>query len=124
MTKIDWYKRCAYDDGQKRRFHAEAKKRLKELARQLRLPPGAYDVRSNNGGIAVSGEVTLHHDALYVQISQPATGTDSGILIHTCKGRKDYTGGPNNFAPLSTLDNIEALAGYCQRVLDREGARP
>jgi hypothetical protein len=44
--------------------------------------------------------------------------------IRTCKGRKDYTGGPNNFAPLSTLDNIEALAGYCQRVLDREGARP
>ena len=48
---------------------------------------------------------------------------DSGILIRTCRGRKDYTGGRNNFAPLRCLDNIEALAGFCERVLDREGDR-
>ena len=78
----------------------------------------------NLGGIAVSGEVTLHHDRLYVQICQPATRCDSGILIRTCRGRKDYTGGRNNFAPLRCLDNIEALAGFCERVLDREGDRP
>src|SRR5271165_6273454 len=65
--------------------------------------------------IAVSGEITLHHERLYVQVCQPATGSDSGILIRSCKGRADYTGGPNNFVPLSCLDNIEALAGHCQR---------
>ena len=74
--------------------------------------------------IAVSGEVTLHGEHLYLQICQPATGADSGILIRTCQGRKDYTGGRNNFLPLSWLDQTEALAGYCQRILDREGGRP
>ena len=65
-------------------------------------------MRSNRGGVAVSGEVTLHGQNLYVQICQPATGHDSGILIRTCEGRKDYTGGANNFAPLSLLDNLAA----------------
>jgi hypothetical protein len=120
---MNWTTPCAYDDAQKRSFHATGRKRLNALAAALDFKTGTYDVRSNRGGVAVSGEVTLHGENLYVQISQPATGADSGILIRTCKGRKDYTGGPNNFLPLSWLDQIDALAGYCQRILDREGGR-
>jgi len=124
MTKnFDWYKPCAYDGEQKRRFHGQAKKRLKALAQQLGFQPGSFDLRSNAGGVAVSGEATLHHSRLYVQVCQPATGHDSGILIRTCKGREDYTGGPNNLLPLSWLDHIDALAGYCRRILDRDGGR-
>jgi hypothetical protein len=74
--------------------------------------------------IAVSGEITLHAATVYVQVCQPATGADSGILIRTCKGRDDYTGGPNNFAPLNLLDDIGALADACLAVLARNGARP
>jgi hypothetical protein len=121
---MNWYKPCAYDEDQKRAFHATGRKRLQALAKALAFEPSSFDLRSNLAGIAVSGEVTLHHERLYVQICQPATGSDSGILIRTCKGRKDYTGGRNNFAPLSYLDNIEALAGFCARVLGREGDRP
>lgn len=74
--------------------------------------------------MAVSGEIVLHHEKLYVQVCQPATGADSGILIRSCNGRGDYTGGPNGLVPLTYLDNIQALAGYCQRVLDRERGWP
>ncbi len=123
MTGIDWYKPCAYDDAQKHIFHATGRKRLKALAAALGFEPESYDLRSNLGGIAVSGEVTLHHSALYVQICQPATGWDSGILMRTCQGRKDYTGGPNTFAPLSRLDDIPRLAERCRAVL-YEGGRP
>jgi hypothetical protein len=120
---MNWYASCAYNDAQKRSFHATGRKRLRALATVLGLKAGTYEVRSNRGGVAVSGEVTLHGENLYVQICQPATGADSGILIRTCKGRKDYTGGPNNLLPLSWLDHTEALAGYCRRILDREGGR-
>ena len=51
----------------------------------------------------MSGEVTLHADRLYVQVSQPATGRDTGILFRSCEGRRDYVGGPNNFASLDLL---------------------
>jgi hypothetical protein len=118
---MNWYTPCAYNDAQKRRFHATGRKRLKALATALGLEAGSFDARSNLGGIAVSGEVTLHGDHLYVQICQPATGVDSGILIRTCQGRKDYTGGANNFAALALLDDIPALAVRCRSVLARGG---
>ena len=72
-------------------------------------------------GIAVSGEITLHHDRVYVQACQPATGADSGILIRICEGRRDYTGGRNHFAPLSLLDDIPALASRVQGVMAAGG---
>ena len=118
---MNWYTSCAYNEAQKRSFHATGRNRLKALATALRLEPGSFDIRSNLGGVAVSGEVTLHGEHLYVQICQPATGADSGILIRACKGRKDYTGGPNNFAPLALLDDIPALAVRCRSVLARGG---
>ena len=94
----------------KRLFHNHARRQLKQLAAALTLVPGDYDLRSNQGGIAVSGEVTLHADHLYVQACQPATGHDSGVLFRTCKDREDYVGGPNNFASLDLLNRPEELA--------------
>jgi len=121
---MDWYKSCAYDGEQKRLFHATGRKQLKALAAALGFEQDSFEIRSNQGGIAVSGEVILHHSRLYVQISQPATDADSGILIRTCKGRTDCQGGTNNFVPLRFLDHIETLAGACRRILGREGVRP
>ena len=118
---MNWYTPCAYNEAQKRSFHATGRKRLKALATALGLGAGAYDLRSNRGGIAVSGEVTLHGEHLYVQICQPATGANTGILIRTCKGCKDYTGGANNFAPLSLLDNLPILVDRCRAILARGG---
>ena len=119
---MNWYTPCAYNDAQKRSFHLQGRKRLKALADALGFESGSYDLRSNRGGVAVSGEVTLHYDRLYVQICQPATGWDRGILIRSCEGRKDYSGGRNHFAPLSWLDDIPQLAHRCRAVL--EGGRP
>lgn len=118
----DWYTRCAYDSDQKRRFHRAARAQPRRLAKVLGFPPCSFDLRSNAGGIAVSGEITLHHERIYVQVCQPATGWDTGILIRTCQGRCDYTGGPNNFAPLALLDDTSALADEVRKVM--EGRRP
>ncbi|MFY9657650.1 MAG: hypothetical protein WAK01_13890 [Methylocystis sp.] len=74
-------------------------------------------MRSNRAGIAVSGEITLHHDRVYIQICQPATGADSGILIRTCEGRRDFEGGRNHLAPLSLLDRPAELAEYVRTVM-------
>ena len=39
-----------------------------------------------------------------------------GVLIRTCRGRRDYTGGPNNFVSLALLDNVPALAAQVKLV--------
>ena len=116
----DWYARCAYDPEVKQRFHTAARARLRRLATTLGFPSGSFDLRSNPGGIAVSGEITLHHEDVYIQVCQPATGTDSGILIRTCQGRRDYTGGRNHFAPLRLLDDTLALAAQVRAVMRDE----
>ncbi len=119
----DWYARCAYNPLVKRRFHAAARMRLRQLAAALGFAPASFDLRSNQGGIAVSGEIVLHHEHVYVLIDQPPYGGDSGILIRNCKGRKDYLGGPNHHAPLSLLDDIPALAERVRSVMPRDWIR-
>jgi hypothetical protein len=115
-SDFDFRKPVAYDGEAKRAFHNHARRRLKQLANALGLAPGSFDLRSNLGGLAVSGEATLHADHLYVQACQPATGHDSGILFRTCQGRKDYHGGPNNFASLDLLNQSEDLARRIKEV--------
>jgi hypothetical protein len=107
---FDFRKRVAYDPQAKRLFHAYARRQLMALAAALDFTPCAFDLRSNQGGIAVSGEVTLHADRLYMQASQPATGSDTGILFRRCEGRCDYVGGVNNFASLDLLHHPAELA--------------
>jgi len=107
---FDFRRPVTYDAARKRLFHSGARSQPRRLAEALGLEPSAYDLRSNYGGIAVSGEIILHADCLYVQVCQPATGHDSGILFRACKGRNDYVGGPNNFASLDLLNHPDALS--------------
>src|SRR5258708_24961867 len=95
----------------KQRWHNNARRALRLLARALELGVGHYDVRTNYGGIAVSGESILHGSHVYVQVSQ------NGILFRRCSGRKDYTGRPNHFASLELLNDPEALAARIEREL-------
>jgi hypothetical protein len=109
--------RCAYNPEVKQRFHGAARARLRRLAMILGFEPATFDLRSNPGGVAVSGEITLHHDHVYVQVGQPATGADTGILIRACDGRRDSTGGRNHCAPLRLLDDLPALAERVRSVM-------
>ncbi|HET8534127.1 MAG TPA: hypothetical protein VFL74_01110 [Sphingomicrobium sp.] len=113
---FQWTKSCSYDDEQKRRFHTTARSRLKKLAAELRLAAESYEIRSNKAGIAVSGEITLHHEQFYLQVGQFGLSSNHGILIRTSKGRRDFTGGPNHFVALYLLDDVPALAASVRAV--------
>jgi hypothetical protein len=65
---MNWYLTCAYAPEQKRRFHTQARARLRRLAAALGFSSSSCDLRSNLAGIAVSGEITLHHERVYVQV--------------------------------------------------------
>ncbi len=109
MTKFNWDEPVAYAERAKDRFHRNAQARMRSLADELGLEPGSYSIRSSKGGAAVSGEVTLHHEKIYVQASQPVGG-GKGLLVRTCDGQRDHVGGRNHMLPLSSLDDMFALA--------------
>jgi len=107
----------------------------RQLATALRLRAGSFDLRSNQGGVAVSGEVTLHQErsepgpltseaaqggsrrGVYIQVAS------GGVLIRTCRGRRDDVGGLNHFVSLTMLDDIDALSDRVRRIApDLHGA--
>lgn len=96
-------------DQRKNAMHRCGRAFLRQVAKDLGLPKGSYDLRSNLGGMAVSGEVTLHTERLYLQISEsPVGGGGVSILARSCRGRNDYVGGQNNWHPLARI----AQGGY------------
>jgi hypothetical protein len=109
-ARFDFRKRVSYHPEAKRLFHIHARRQLLALAAALGLGDDHYDLRSNEAGIAVSGEITLHANHLYVQVSQSAMGPDSSILFRSCRDRRDCVGGVNNFASLDLLHRPHELA--------------
>ncbi|MDO8418335.1 MAG: hypothetical protein Q7S87_19370 [Agitococcus sp.] len=100
-------------------FHREGPKLLKTLAEELGIT--SYDIRNNVGGMAVSGEVTLHADALYLQLFESCVGNRGiRLLYRTCNGRKDCSGGKNHevqVALLSNPSNYTSFIDQCQQLL-------
>lgn len=90
-------------------FHKESKKFLKELAKELDLEPGSFEVRGNVGGIAGSGEITLHGEQIYVQIG---SFREPSILYRTCSGRKDYSGDSNNSITMQALTDDDRMSSF------------
>lgn len=99
--------------ARKKAMHTSGKTFFKRLVEYLGLSSSDFDIRSNLAGIAVSGEVTLHTDKIYLQISDSVM--DAGnlrLLYRECAGRKDYCGGRNRYVALSDI-------GTCPEDMDR-----
>jgi hypothetical protein len=55
-ARFDFRKSVSYDPEAKRLFHTHTRRQLLALAAGLGLRRGDYDLRSNEGAIAVSGQ--------------------------------------------------------------------
>lgn len=104
------------DAANKILFHRHGKALLKQIAKDMGYSKDSYDLRSNKGGIAVSGEITLHTDDLYVQFSCSAFGSDLQIMYRRCQHRRDYTGLRNHFLPFRALRDYEQIITVLQKV--------
>ena len=112
-------KNVAYNAAGKAKFHRGGREILARLAEHLGYGDSDYDLRNNEGGIAVSGEITLHSDTLYVQLSQSCLGPDQGFMWRTVKHRKDYVGGVNQWAKWEELLDLPKLAAKMKAHSDR-----
>ena len=99
-----------HEAAAKNAFHSEGQRAMRALAKALQLDSSEYEVRSSRGGPAVSGEIILHTDKCYVQLSLGLCGLDNEVLYRTCRGREDYTGGRNHFAGVRDLVDPDRFA--------------
>ena len=110
---------AAYDADAKRALHAEARKALRLLADALGLAAGSFDIRICAGGPAVAGEVILHADRLYVQVSVGSFGGHD-VMFRRCRDRSDYCGERNHWARIEELLDPASLAARIARELELE----
>lgn len=103
----------AYDEPAKRLFHAEGRAALNRLAEALTLDAGSFEIRSNKAGPAVSGEVTLHAEMLWVQLSLGPFGPGREICSRRVQGRGDHIGERNHWGSVSEL---LAPDGFAERI--------
>jgi len=81
-------------------------------------------VRSNMGGIAVSGEVWLHAAHLFVQLSESCVQSPGvEVLYRSCSRRGDCTGGVNQWAGAGrrATGGLDAFKEHCRQLM-AEGA--
>lgn len=120
----------AYSDeghAKKRALHRDGQAFLRRLALDLGLGTDERDIRSNLGGIAVSGEVTLHADRLYVQLSESCVGEGGvSVLYRSCQGRKDYSGGRNHSTTAQALQQgtYPSFVATCRTLMASVNATP
>lgn len=112
---VDLTSGASYDERKKNIYRNLGRKLLKRLVEIMGLQKGEYDLRWNPGGIAVSGDHTLHTDWFYLSLDD---NLGSGWFYYrTVKGRKDYSGGPNIIVTWQNLleHDLEGLAASIVR---------
>jgi hypothetical protein len=95
-------------DGRKEEMHRLGKSILRQLAETMHLAKAEFDIRSNMGGIAVNGEITLHAPEFYLQLG--GTFCTGKFMWRTCNGMRDYCGDFNRFAANEALAHLAPLA--------------
>jgi hypothetical protein len=73
------------------------------------------------GGDAVSGEIYLRHDKLYMWITQSFDGQVL-LIYRACNGRRDSIGEQNNTIKLTDMKDdgrAAALVQHCLRIINR-----
>lgn len=111
------YRGVRYDEAAKRVFHAEARSAMRRFAEALELDEGSYDIRSNKGGPAVSGEITLHGEEVWVRLSLGVFGPDNEVAFRQVRGRDDHCGDRNRWASINELLTPDRFATRLRREL-------
>lgn len=114
----------SYDEPAKRLFHSEGRAAMRRLADALGFDEGGYDIGSNKAGPAVSGEITLHSETLWVQLSIGPFGPDREVCFRKVRDRHDHIGERNHWASVRELVEPDRFAIRLRRELGLAAAEP
>lgn len=103
-----------YNESAKKQFLSKARSVLKSVAKELSLSD--FDISKNKGGIAVSGEVSLKTDGLYIQVSQCLRDENLQVMYRSFDPQSNKHGS-NNWMSAEALEthsrinHIKKVAG-------------
>lgn len=101
----------------KEAFHRKYRKVLREVAAQLGLTKGQFEVSSNKGGFGILGEVRLYTDKFHLQLggSTVAPGMtrsddERWCMYREVAHRRDYSGMRNQWMSLDMFEPQRRLS--------------
>ncbi len=94
-----------YDSVRKHAFHAEAVRLLRQLGTAFGLPRTEFEVRWNEGGVAVSGEASLCTDRVWVPVCQSACHLGD-VMFRATTERGSCGHGQNHWARATQLADL------------------
>src|SRR3546814_11323657 len=97
---------------------------MRRLADALALDEGSFDIRSNKGGPAVSGEGTLRGEDVWVQLSLGLSGPAREVCFRKVQGRDDHLGDRNCLASIRELVDPGRFAARIRRELRLYTSQP
>ena len=100
-----------YDSVRKHALHAEAVRLLRQLGKALSLPRTEFEVRWNEGEIAVSGEASLYTDRVWVQVCQSVYRLGD-VMFRATTERGSCGHGQNHWARATQLADPVNLAEH------------
>lgn len=100
---------CGYDSSGKRKqeYKNLGQRILRYIAQEMDLKEGEYEIRWNPGGVAVSGDHTLHTSKVYLAFHDNLCS--GWFYYRSCNGLRDYSGGSNQIVHWNKLRNIQQL---------------
>lgn len=113
MVSVLRTKDIGYDEFAKEEFKRSGQAAMKALAKEL--PFKQMEVHFNPGGIAVSGDLSLHGmfedgRGIYIHVSQHCwDGSKVSCYCRAITSMKDYTGKRNNWLKDTDLLDIDGL---------------
>lgn len=111
-----------FPGSSKRRFRQLTRKVLVQLAADLGLEKGQYDLRFNPGGVAVTGEHTLQSERIYVHIGfEMGDGHFGwgGVYYRQVESRSAHArSGHNNHLRVRDLANWTKFVDDVRRVMN------
>ena len=114
LPKLFFADRASASAGTNAALNQSAKRMLRRVAHDLRLPRHTHEVVVVPARRNSLSRVTLRTDSLFVDVIDTPCRLGVAICYRTRRGRSDYSGGCDNYVP---LEQIKTKSGY-QSLLD------
>lgn len=110
----------------KEKFHLGCKNFLVALGREMGLRAEHYNLTVNAGGMAISGEVSLHADRLHMWMTHDVDEDGTHLLYRKCRSRDHFGDAPTAVVWLADLKDPakqRALVDHLMKIARPELAK-
>lgn len=104
-----------HDEESKRRWHIEALRVLRDLVKEMKLPPSSFQVRSRFGEKWELGDAMMTCEFVRVVIQGVQADDHTQVVFQSMTSKNAVFGGPENRVSLKQFTRLKEFAALLNR---------